>query len=56
MEGALAKLLLKKETQCRTVLWIRIQSDLKLFAGSESVIIHFGSGSDKLQFLVNKIA
>ena len=38
------------------VLWIRIRSDPKLFAGSGSVMINFGSGSDELQFLVTKIA
>ena len=42
------------------VLWIRIRSDPKLFAGSEtgsgSVIINFGSRSYELQFLVTKIA
>ena len=30
---------------------IRIRSEPKLFAGSGSGIIHFGSGSDELQFL-----
>ena len=41
-----------------TVLWIRIRSDPKLFAGSGygSGIIDFGSGSDKLQFSLTKIA
>ena len=41
-----------------SVLWIRIRSDPKLFAGSGSgsVIIKFGSGSDELQFLMTKIA
>ena len=33
---------------CTTVLWIRIRSDPNLFAGSGSVIINFGSGSDEL--------
>jgi len=31
-------------------------SDPKLFAGSESIIINFGSGSNDLQFLMTKIA
>ena len=35
------------------VLWIRIQSDPKLLAGSEIII--FGSGSDKLPFQGTKI-
>ena len=35
-------------------IWIRIRSDPKLFAGSGSGIINFGSGSDKLQFSVTK--
>ena len=39
-----------------SVLWIRIRSDLKLFAGSGSVIINFGSGSGELQFLMTIIA
>ena len=39
-----------------SVLWIRIRLDPKLFAGSGSVIINFGSGSDELQFFVTKIA
>jgi len=38
------------------VLWIRIRLHPKLFAGSGSVIITFGSGSYELQFLVTKIA
>ena len=39
------------------VLWIRIRSDQKLFAGSRYVgDYYFGSGSDELQFLVTKIA
>ena len=32
------------------------EPDPKLFAGSGSVIINFDFGSDKLQFLENKIA
>jgi len=46
------------ESSIVPVLWIRIRSDPKLFAGSGagSVIINFGSGSYELQFLVTKIA
>ena len=41
-----------------TVLWIRIRSDPKLFAGSGygSGIFNFGSGYDKFQFTLAKIA
>ena len=38
------------------VLRIRIRSDPKIFAGSGSVIINFGSGIYELQILVTKIA
>ena len=40
----------------RTVLLIRFRSYPELFAGFESGISNFGSGSDKLQFLVTKSA
>ena len=38
------------EGQYVTVLWIRIRSEPKLFAGSGSGIFNFGSGSNELQF------
>ena len=36
------------EVRIPTVFWIRIRSDPKLFAGSGSVMINFGSESDEL--------
>ena len=44
------------DTYLNAVLWIRIRLDPKLFAGSGSGIIIFGSGFDKLQFSLAKIA